>query len=175
VNGTVGELLQRCRAAGLALLTEGGALHVEFEHEPPTDLLDEIRCRKPEVIAALSDVLTPGEVSPGAPPPADAPSPAPEPLFLGDGRVMHRFRAGDIPPSAAPATAALLHQVHRIGVVLVADGMELHVVERWKGQLHPQTLRDLRANAGAVIAVLRGEHRAWVARLPAECVAERST
>jgi len=54
VNGTVGELLQRCRAAGLALLTEGGALHVEFEHEPPTDLLDEIRCRKPEVIAALS-------------------------------------------------------------------------------------------------------------------------
>ena len=59
MNGTVGELLQRCRAAGLALLTEGGALHVEFDGEPPIDLLEEIRQRKPEVIAALSDALGP--------------------------------------------------------------------------------------------------------------------
>jgi hypothetical protein len=86
---------------------------------------------------------------------------------------MWRFRAAEVPSSPSPDTTALLDKVRSVGVVLVADGMELHVVERWKRQLHLQTLRDLRANAGAVIAVLRGEHRARVARLPAECVAER--
>ena len=57
--GTVYELLRRCQAAGLQLLAEGGALHVEFDGEPPIDLLEEIRQRKPEVIAALSDALGP--------------------------------------------------------------------------------------------------------------------
>jgi hypothetical protein len=102
------------------------------------------------------------------------PRPAPfrpgSPLFLRDGRVMHRFRAAEI-PALAPDTAALLDKVRRVGVVLVADGTELHVVERWKGQLHPQTLRNLRDSAGDVITVLRGEHRERVAGLPAACVA----
>ena len=83
---------------------------------------------------------------------------------------MHRFRAAEI-PALAPDTAALLDKVRRVGVVLVADGTELHVVERWKGQLHPQTLRNLRDSAGDVITVLRGEHRERVAGLPAACVA----
>jgi hypothetical protein len=60
--------------------------------------------------------------------------------------------------------------VRRVGVVLVADGMELHVVERWKGQLHRRTLQALKDNAGTAIAMLRGEHRARVALLPAEGV-----
>jgi hypothetical protein len=93
-------------------------------------------------------------------------------LFLHDGRVMHRFRAVEIPAQATPDVVTLLDKVRRVGVVLVADGMELHVVERWKGQLHPRTLRNLRDNAGAVITVLRGEHRERVAGLPAECVSE---
>jgi hypothetical protein len=85
---------------------------------------------------------------------------------------MHRFRAEEIPsPSPEPDTSGLLAKARQGGVVLVADGMELHVVERWAGQLHPRTLRALREHAGAAIAVLRGEHRERVARLPAECVA----
>ena len=53
-------------------------------------------------------------------------------------------------------------RVRQMGVVLVADGAELHVVERWQGQLDPNAMRELRANAGAVIAILRGEfHARW--------------
>jgi hypothetical protein len=100
-----------------------------------------------------------------------APPSATAPVTLRDGRVMHRFRAGEIPASPSPETEALLDRVRRIGVVLVGDGMELHVVERRKGQMHPNMLRALFDNAGDVIAALRGEHRERVARLPAECVA----
>ena len=56
MNGTVAELLARCRAAGLALLVEGDSLHVDFESGPPNDLIEEIRQHKPEVMAALSSV-----------------------------------------------------------------------------------------------------------------------
>jgi hypothetical protein len=54
VNGALTELLERCRAAGLALLVEGDSLHVDFEKDPPNDLIEEIRRHKPEVVAALS-------------------------------------------------------------------------------------------------------------------------
>jgi hypothetical protein len=53
VNGTVAELLERCRAAGLALLAEGDSLHVDFESDPPVDLIEEIRQHKPAVMAVL--------------------------------------------------------------------------------------------------------------------------
>jgi hypothetical protein len=86
---------------------------------------------------------------------------------------MHRFHASEIPSSPEPDTAGLLDKARRGGIVLVADGPELHVVERWQGQMHPSALRTLRDNAGGVIAVLRYEHRERVARLPAECVAGR--
>lgn len=92
-------------------------------------------------------------------------------MILRDGRVMHYFRAGQIPSSPPPDTATLLDKVRRKGVVLVADGIELHVVERWRGQLHAHTLRALTDAAGGVIATLRGEHRERVSRQP-ECVAE---
>jgi hypothetical protein len=92
------------------------------------------------------------------------------PLFLRDGRVMHRFHATGIPAEAPPDTRALLDRVRRNGVVLVADGMGLHVVERWKGQLHRAVLRGLRDNAGDVVALLRKEHRVRVKRLPPEAV-----
>jgi hypothetical protein len=81
---------------------------------------------------------------------------------------MWFFRAAAIPSSVSPDTAVLVERVRRAGVVLVADGPELHVVERWRGQLHSNMLRALRDNAGAAIAVLRGEHRDRVASLPAE-------
>jgi hypothetical protein len=54
MSDAVTELLARCRIAGLALFVEGGALHVDFESDPPIDLIEDIRQRKPEVISALS-------------------------------------------------------------------------------------------------------------------------
>ena len=54
VSGDVAELLARCRTAGLALLVEDDSLHVDFESDPPVDLIEEIRRHKPEVMAALS-------------------------------------------------------------------------------------------------------------------------
>ena len=54
MNGAIAELLARCRTAGLALLVEGDLLHVDFESDPPVDLIEEIRQHKPEVMAALS-------------------------------------------------------------------------------------------------------------------------
>ena len=151
MNGAVCDLLDRCRAAGLSLAVEGDALHVDFEREPPADLVETLRRHKPEVMAALSGSM----LSTGGP------------LILRDGRVMHRFRAGEIPASPQPEVAGLLDKVRRGGVVLVADGAELCVVERFRGQLHPRTLRELRERAGAAIAVLRGEHRERVSCLPA--------
>jgi hypothetical protein len=103
--------------------------------------------------------------------PRPASSEPKSPLVLRDGPFMWRFYAGEIPTSPQPDTAALLDRVRRGGVVLIGDGLELHVVERWEGQLHLQTMQALKDNAGAAIAVLRGEHRERVARLPAEQVA----
>ena len=50
----------------MALVVEGDALHVDFESDPPFDLIDEIREHKPEVMAALSNVPveTPEVVAP---------------------------------------------------------------------------------------------------------------
>jgi hypothetical protein len=84
-----------------------------------------------------------------------------DPVILLDGRVMHFFSAiGEIPKSSSSHDIELCNRVRLMGVVLVADGAELHVVERWQGQLDANALRALRANAGAVIAILRGEFRA---------------
>jgi hypothetical protein len=68
LTDNVYKLIARCRVAGLDLLAEGTALHVEFEREPPADLIEQIRRHKPEVIAALSGVSAAGSESRLAPP-----------------------------------------------------------------------------------------------------------
>jgi hypothetical protein len=40
MSGAVIELLARCRIAGLALVVEGDALHVDFESDPPAHRSD---------------------------------------------------------------------------------------------------------------------------------------
>ena len=73
MNGAVAELLERCRTAGLALSVEGDSLHIDFESDPPVDLIEEIRSHKPELMAALSsapletaEVIAPARWVPGA-------------------------------------------------------------------------------------------------------------
>jgi hypothetical protein len=83
-------------------------------------------------------------------------------LILLDGRRLHRFRAGGIPSSAPEYVRMLLDQPRRHGVVLVADGDELIVVERSQRTLPPETLQTLSRHAGPIIAILRGESRARI-------------
>jgi hypothetical protein len=53
-----------------------------------------------------------------------------------------------------------MDEAHCRGVVLVADGHDLIVVEPRSSRLATETLQDLRTEAGEVIAALRGESRA---------------
>ena len=82
------------------------------------------------------------------------------PLIMRDGRVMHFLPTADAIPKSSPNyIRELCDRIRRAGVVLVADGTELHVVERRQGQLDPNTFQTLKNCAGAVIAILRGEAR----------------
>ena len=83
-----------------------------------------------------------------------------EQLRVTDGRRTHRFRADAIVETVPPQARELLEQARQFGAVLVADGSELHVVAPKLGQLPLELLALLRDTAGAVIAALRGEHRA---------------
>src|ERR1700730_7751891 len=53
------------------------------------------------------------------------------PVLLPDGRRLHRVRADSIPSTAPDHLHGLLDQARWCGVVLVADGCDLIVVERW--------------------------------------------
>ena len=72
---------------------------------------------------------------------------------------MHRLRADAIVETVQPHARDLLVRARQFGAVLVADGPELHVVAPKLSQLTPELLAQLHIAAGAVIAVLRGEHR----------------
>jgi hypothetical protein len=92
----------------------------------------------------------------------------PVPLLLPDGRRLHRFRVDAIPASVPRHAGALQDQARWYGAVLVADGHDLIVVERWQSGLPMETLRALKDAAGAIIACLRGESRARCTRQEAE-------
>ncbi len=83
-----------------------------------------------------------------------------EPLLLRDGRRLWRFRAREIPSTPRGQTATLINHAHRCGTVLVADGRELVVVERWLSNLPPDILCELRLCADGVIAELLNRARA---------------
>jgi hypothetical protein len=84
----------------------------------------------------------------------------PAPVLLPDGRRLHRFRADSIPATVPDHAGALRDQARWHGAVLVADGHDLIVVERWQSTLPLETLRSFKDVAGAIIAFLRGESRA---------------
>jgi ParB family chromosome partitioning protein len=44
----------RCRVAGLSLVVEKDALHVDFERDLPADLIEDLRRQKSEIIAAIT-------------------------------------------------------------------------------------------------------------------------
>ncbi|HJU19083.1 MAG TPA: hypothetical protein VJ770_21720 [Stellaceae bacterium] len=81
----------------------------------------------------------------------------PKTLLLRDGRRMHRFPAAVIPPAPTALAAALVSAARQHNAVLVADGPELVVVEPKGSTLPREMLARIRANAGEIIAALRGE------------------
>jgi hypothetical protein len=87
------------------------------------------------------------------------------PLLLRDGRWMHAVAARDIPPSATAQVLNLVERARSRGAVLVADGHELKIFEPGV-KLPDAILGALRDEAGAVIAILRGESRARVSGAP---------
>jgi hypothetical protein len=80
-----------------------------------------------------------------------------EPLLLRDGRRLWRFRAGE--DTEREQAAELIQQAHRHGAVLVADGRELVIVERWLSNLPREALVELRRCAAAVITELLSRAR----------------
>jgi hypothetical protein len=86
-------------------------------------------------------------------PPIGIPEIPDVPVLLRDGRRLWRFpSAEDCAPDKA---AALINEARHCGAVLVADGRELIVVERWLSCLPVETLCELRRYASGTIAVLR--------------------
>ena len=79
----------------------------------------------------------------------------PEPLVLQDGRRLWRFRTERIPVAAVDVRCAAIDEARRPGCVLVADGLDLILVEPWLSELSDDMRTDLAANAGKVIALLR--------------------
>jgi hypothetical protein len=87
-----------------------------------------------------------------------------EPVLYPDGSRVWRFRAVNIPALPSEHVVALVDVAFSHGAVLVADGSELIVVERWQSTLSPETLGALREDIGDVIAVLRDQSRKRSAR-----------
>ena len=142
-------LIEAAEAARLSLEPEGDRLIVEADGEPPADLVQALREHKAEVIATLHWLR--------------------RPLLLRDGRRLYRFGADAI-PSEAPNHAVVMVEEARCGsAVLVADGLQLIVVERAIPPLPVNVLRGLRIQAGAIIAALRHESRLRYAQQPRAC------
>jgi hypothetical protein len=83
-----------------------------------------------------------------------------EPVQLRDGRRLWRFHANDMPLSATPQAMDLIDEARHCGTVLVADGSELIVVERWLSRLPSETRDALRRRAAEVIGAMRQQRRA---------------
>jgi hypothetical protein len=81
-------------------------------------------------------------------------------LLLPDGRRMHWFRADDVPATAPDQAREVIDQARSFGAVLVADGNELIVVERWQSALPLEMFGSLGKYAGPIISIMRGESRA---------------
>jgi hypothetical protein len=86
----VAELIARCRSAGLSLVPEDEALHVDFQRKPPAELIKELRRRKREVMAALIGATVIAPVQCFEPAAADDKPPYHEPCEARRGLIRER-------------------------------------------------------------------------------------
>jgi hypothetical protein len=120
------------------------------------DLSDKSAKREVRSLRSLMSQPEPCATARSDPPEASTP---PEPVLMPDGRSLWRFGANGMPLSATPQAMELIDEARRYGVVLVADGPELIVVERWRSRLPPETRDALRRRAAEVIRAMRQQIR----------------
>ena len=152
------DLLDQFRAIGAEIVNRDGRLILRSESPIPPAMIAAAKLAKPELIAVIG-----GREQAPTPEPIIQTSAAPiseprvEPFLLSDGRRIWRFRAQSIPEILNNDDIRPAVEARWCGCVLVADGLELILVEPWLSEL-PDKVRDgLAANAGTVIALLRGE------------------
>jgi hypothetical protein len=176
------DLLQQFDTIGARIENRNGRLFLRAGGEPiPLAMIAAARLAKDELLATVS-------ARDAAPPQCPAPAPAgtsdakcsevappltgdtnpadQQPLLLRDGRRLWRFRAESIPEILNDDDIRPAVEARWCGCVLVADGHDLIVTEPRLSRLPDETLAELAANAGTIIAVLRGESRV-------RCVAAR--
>jgi hypothetical protein len=136
-------------------------LIVEADRDPPGELIARLRAHKAEVIAFLLPQRAGAGVEASEPSKCEGnhPDVIGEPTLLRDGRRLYRFRASEGAMVQSGDAADLVDDARWRGAVLIADGRELIVVERWLSTLPVEALRALKDNASNVIAVLLGESR----------------
>jgi hypothetical protein len=151
------DLLDQFRALGAEIVNRDGRLVLRSEHPIPAPMVAAAKLAKDELIAAIAGEAPKPEPD-ASPVPANCNQDRLEPLLMRDRRRLWRFPAERIPEvlndDIRPAVEA-----RWCGCTLVADGLDLIVVEPWISEL-PEEVRDgLAANAGTIIALLRGESR----------------
>jgi hypothetical protein len=145
MSAPITELIAAVHAAGGAIERQGREIRLTAPAPLPNALVTRLREAKPALLAHLHHRVV-------------------EPILLADGRRLHRFRAADPIPALAPRhLLPLINAARSYDAVLVADGSDLIVIERWLSELPLSTLRALVAEAANVIALLRAESRARTA------------
>jgi hypothetical protein len=154
-------LIEDAKAVGLSIEVDDGDLIVEADRDPPGELIARLRAHKAEVIAFLLPQRAGAGVEVIEPSSCEGhhPDVIREPTLLRDGRRLYRFRASEGSMVQSGDAADLVDEARWRGAVLIADGRELIVVERWLSVLSEEALCALKDHAGDVIAVLLGESR----------------
>jgi len=152
------DLLDQFRAIGAEVVNRNGRLIVRSEHPIPLPMIAAAKLAKPDLIAIVAEEA-PQRQPDTSPAPANCNQDRVEPLLMRDGRRLWRFPAESIPEVLNNDDIRPAVEARWCGCTLVADGLDLIVVERWLSEL-PEEVRDgLAANAGTIIALLRGESR----------------
>ena len=152
------DLLDQFRAIGAEVAHQNGRLVLRSEHPIPEPMVAAARLAKTELIAVITGQN-------GAPEPVAASEPVNrnegrlEPLLMRDGRRLWRFHAESVPEVLNDKDIRPAVEARWCGCTLVADGLGLIVVEPWMSELPDHVRDDLAANAGTIIALLRGESR----------------
>jgi hypothetical protein len=160
------DLLQQFDTIGARIENRNGRLFLRAGGEPiPLAMIAAARLAKDELLATVSARDAPLCTEPDPVVTSDADrligvtNPAKEPLLLRDGRRLWRFHAESIPEILNDDDIRPAVEARWCGCVLVADGLDLIVTEPWLSDLPEETPTGLAANAGTIIAVLRGESR----------------
>jgi hypothetical protein len=161
------DLLDQFRAIGAEIVNRDGRLVLRSEHPIPAPMVAAAKLAKGELLVAVAGQGAIREsasvTEPTAPTATDIPEnrgKAPvQPVLMCDGRRLWRFRAESIPKVLDDNNIRPAVEARWCGCTLVADGLDLMVAEPWMSEL-PEEVRDgLAANAGTIIALLRGESR----------------